>query len=349
MHLFFSDCILVMNKKIIDIEEKPKTESTLEIKSETPIKSEIESESESEIESTIESVIESAIESIIESTIESQPEISSQPKTKNDFLYHNLVLSGGSTRGIAHIGAIRKLIDLNLLDLSKLRGLASTSAGSMLGVLVVLGFTIDEIWSFIQSIDFEKLVSPNLSSLAKCGIDSGQIIYNLIEEILSKTTHIHNINFDQLYKITNITYTVVGSCLTTKEAVYYNHINTPNFKVSLAVRISMGMPGFFTPVVIDKYTYIDGAVIDNYPIELFHEDIDRTIGIIICNDYDTEYTYPEEYIGAVMNLFVWMCYKKDEMKYRENTIYIRNNSCQMSMFDFNLDLKKKIQFINRVL
>ena len=281
-----------------------------------------------------------------ESTDQSESEPTNQPD-QSDLVnpkpkYLNLVLSGGSTRGIAHIGAIAKLIEADLLDLTKLKGLASTSAGSMLGVLIVLGFTIDEIWSFIRSIDFKKLISPNIFLFPiKCGIESGRIIYNLVEEILTRKTGISNITFEQLHQITNIAYTVVGSCLTTKEAVYYNHINTPNFKVSLAVRISMSMPGFFTPVIIEEKTYLDGALIDNYPIELFHEEIDQTIGIIICNDYDTDYKYPEEYCGSIMNLFMWICYKKDETKYKENTIYIKKNIGSMSMLDFNLSICKK--------
>lgn len=256
--------------------------------------------------------------------------------------YENLVLSGGSTRGIAHIGAISKLIDAQLLDLTKIKGLASTSAGSMLGMLIVLGFTIDQIWEFILSIDFEKLISPNFFLFAgKCGIESGQIFYNIIEGILSKTTGINNINFEQLYEITKISYTVVGSCLTAKKAVYFNHINTPKFRVSVALRISMSIPGFFTPVVIDNKTYIDGSIIDNYPIELFHDKLDKTIGIIICNEYDTDYKYPEEYCMSIINLFMHICYKKDETKYKENTIYINKNITKMSMFDFKLDINKK--------
>lgn len=265
-------------------------------------------------------------------------EIESESKPK----YENLVLSGGSTRGIAHIGAISKLIDHGLLDLSKIKGLASTSAGSLLGMLIVLGFTINQIWDFILSIDFEQLISPNIFLFVeKCGIESGQIFYNIIEGILRKITRIDNINFEQLYEITKISYTVVGSCLTTKKAVYFNHINTPKFRVSVALRISMSIPGFFTPVIIDKKTYIDGSIIDGYPIELFHDKLDKTIGIIICNEYDTDYKHPEEYCMSVINLFMHMCYKKDETKCKENTIYINKHITRMSVFDFELDTNKK--------
>jgi NTE family protein len=262
--------------------------------------------------------------------------------TKPEPKYHNLVLSGGSTRGIAHIGAVKKLVEANLIDLTKLKALACTSAGAFMGVLIVLGFTIDEIWSFIKLIDFRKLVSPNiLLFLTQCGIETGQTLHNVIEDILNKKTGIANITFAQLYEITKITFTVVGSCLNTKEAIYYNHLNTPDFKVSLAIRISTSMPGFFIPVKIDGKTYIDGAVIDNYPIDLFHEELDKTIGILICTDYSTDYSYPEEFISSMMNLVLYLCYKRDYVKYKENTVYINKTVVNMSAFDFDIDMEKK--------
>lgn len=267
------------------------------------------------------------------------------PKPKIKYRY--LVLSGGSTRGIAHIGAIWKLINEGLLDLTEIKGLACTSAGSMIGTFIVLGISIEKIWEFILSIDFRKLVSPNfLLFPTKCGIETGEFFHNLFEEILTKTTHIKYINFKQLYELTHIEYTVVGSCLTTKTAIYYNHINTPNFQVSLALRISTCLPGFFMPIVIDGKTYIDGSITDCYPIEIFDDHLEETIGIIICNDYNTNYEYPEEYCMALVNLFMYMCYKKDQNKYKENTIYVNKNISDISMFDFDLDLDKKNRIYN---
>nr|URM62270.1 patatin phospholipase [Mimivirus sp.] len=62
------------------------------------------------------------------------------------------------------------------------------------------------------------MVNPDLLLiLNKCGIDTGKIIYDLFEEILFSKTNNKHINFRQLYEITKIHFTVVGSCLTTKK------------------------------------------------------------------------------------------------------------------------------------
>ncbi len=266
---------------------------------------------------------------------------------KNEPKYKNIVFSGGSIKGICHIGVLKRLIDERLVDLKKLRAVAGTSAGSLLAVLVVLGFSIDEIWKFIFDIDMKKMVNPDFFMvLKKCGVDTGQIIYNLFEEIIAAQTGIKHINFKQLFEITKIHLIIVGSCLTTKEAVYFDHINTPNFKVSVAIRISISMPGFFTPVTIDGKKYVDGAVLDNYAMGLFKNELDETIGSLISDDYNTNYNYPEEYFLAILNLFLHHFYEKTALLYQQNTIYVKPSSSDVFIFNFDVNNKTKIDLFN---
>lgn len=297
------------------------------------------------IDNSIESKIESRMDKFINN---SDKKTISTDKTNITIKkkYHNLVLSGGSVRGISLLGSIHKLIETELIDLAKLKAIAGTSVGALVGCLIVLGFTIDEIWNFIKSITMSKLVKPDfLLFMNKCGVDSGSIIHNLIEEILLKKTNVPNITFIKLFNLTNISFTVVGSCLTTKIATYFNHINTPDFIVSKAIRISISIPGFFTPVIEQvsdqELKYVDGGVIDNFPIKIFDTDIVNTIGILICNEYETNYKYPEQYPLAIMNLFMYNYYKETYDKYIDNTILINDCIENSSFFNFNVDDKLK--------
>lgn len=277
----------------------------------------------------------------MEMTEDISDNISDETKTIHENsipIIKNLVLSGGSVRGISHIGVIKKLIMEKILDPDQLTTVAGTSAGSLVGLLIVLGFNIDEIWDFVYCLDMKKIVQPDVFNLLKkCGADTGQTIYNLLEEILTQKTKIKHINFKQLYDLTKIHFIVVGSCLTTKQAVYYDYINTPTFKVSMAIRISISMPGIFTPVIIGNNRYVDGGIMNNYPMDLFHDKLDETIGILICNEFNTDYRYPEEYLMAVMNLFMYHYYQKIENKYNDNTIHVVKHNDNINIFNFNID------------
>jgi NTE family protein len=262
--------------------------------------------------------------------------MSSEPK------YVNIVLSGGSVKMISSIGALSELVKSGLIDLSKIKGLAGSSAGSVFGLLVVLGFTIDEIWEFINCLDMKKLVQMDLFLLPKkYGMESGQTFYNLLENILFEKTKIKHINFKQLYDITGINFTAVGSCLTTKEAVYYNHINTPTFKVSVAIRISISIPILFTPIEIENKSYIDGCVLNNYAMNLFENELDKTVGIIIDEEYCTKYNNLEEYFVAIINLLMYQNTIECAKKYHNNTIYVKYIPENVHSWNFDLDTKTR--------
>lgn len=266
--------------------------------------------------------------------------------------YVNLVLSGGGTKGIAHLGAIQKLVEEGLLDLSKLKGVAGSSAGALCGALIVLGFDVASIMSFILCLDMSKLIQPDVSLfLSKCGLDKGGKIFDLIEEILTKRTGIKHLNFRQLFEQTGINFTVTGSCLTDSVPIYYNHINTPNFKVSVAIRISISVPILFTPVDIDEKKYIDGSALDNFPMELFADEMDRTVGILLCIEYDTTYNCPEQYFRAVLHLIMQYYYAKDKTKYENNTICVtktkefaaKNKMCDDPISDFSFNMNNDMK------
>lgn len=256
--------------------------------------------------------------------------------------YENLVISGGSTKGIASIGAIKYLVENKFIDLSKLKAIAGTSVGAILALLITVGFTIDEIWDFTMCLDIKKMFRPNfLEVIDKCGVENGQFILNFIEDIIFNKTGISKITFKQLYDITGIHLTIVGSCLTTREVVYFDHVNTPTFVVSFASRISISIPGFFTPVDFDNKKYLDGGMINNYPINLFDDCLDKTIGIFICNDFNTDYKCLEEFFLAIINLFMYNYYQKAVSYYSKNTIHIKNIPNNINIINFNIDMSTK--------
>ena len=256
--------------------------------------------------------------------------------------YKNLVLSGGSIKGICHIGVLSRLWNEERIDPLILKAIVGTSVGALVGCLLVLGFTPTEIWDFLLKLDFTKLAKPDIFLFfEKCGADSGKVIFDLFEDILMTKTKIQYITFQQLFEHTGITFTVVGSNLTTKKVEYFNHVNTPNFKVSLALRISIGMPGFFTPVTLDGEKYVDGCIMDNYAMDLFNDDLENTIGILICSDFDTNYQYPEQYPMAIINLFMYHYHQISYKKHEKNTIYIECGLGATSNFDFNVDNEAK--------
>lgn len=256
--------------------------------------------------------------------------------------YRYLVLSGGSTGGIAQVAVLEKLFELKLLKYEKIKEITGSSVGSLNGCFILLNIKPEQIWKFLLSINFQKLINLNYTNVIQdFGIENGNILQKLMENILERKTNIKNITFKQLKEKYNKLFTVVGTCLTTKQSIYYNYINTPDFEVSLALRISISMPGFFNPVIIDDKTYLDGGMLDNYAIHLYDEKLNKTIGILATNNYNTDYKCLEQYLMAIYNLFMYHFYDRVDEKYKNNTIIINRELNPLSSFNFSLDNESK--------
>lgn len=256
----------------------------------------------------------------------------------------NLVFSAGGLKGFSHYGALCKLYDENLI--SNLEECVGTSAGAITATLHCAGFNPYDVWNFLMNIDVSKLVDINVKNISKCGAESGEKIYSVIDEILEKKTNKKSITMIELYEISKIKLTIVGSCLSTKEIVYFNHETYPNIPVVDAVRISISVPGLFIPYIWDNKAYLDGALLEHYAISFLKDKLDSTLGIFIHGNYSTDYYYPEEFPLAIINMLMYYFQVSSYDNYIDNTIIIKTEIPEISVFNFKISDDYKIKLFD---
>ncbi len=188
-----------------------------------------------------------------------------------------LVLSGGSAKGIAHVGAIR-LIEEAGLPVDVVTG---TSMGSIVGGMYALGYTPDRMeevvvsrdWTalFIDAVDRREsgletrvgaggtLVSLPIEGgglTLPSGLVAGQGIFELLADLTWPAAQTRD--FTQLPR----PFAAVVVNTETGEAERLTSGSLP-----LAIRASMSLPSLFDPVEIGGTRYIDGGLIRNLPAE----------------------------------------------------------------------------------
>ena len=77
----------------------------------------------------------------------------------------------------------------------------------------------------------------------------------------------------ELYNKTNKYLSITSTCLTTQEAVYISHETFPNIPVWKAILMSCAIPLIFKPIEWENKLYIDGGLVDNFP--LFNINLDN--------------------------------------------------------------------------
>ena len=168
-----------------------------------------------------------------------------------------LALSGGGTRGFAHLGALKALKEHNI----KPDIIAGVSAGSIVGALYADGEDAEKA--------LKALTSKKLFGFLEFMIPrNGLVKMSGFQKTLRK--HLSSEKFEDL-KIPLIIF-----------AVNVNKAELERFDkgdLVSAITASSSIPVVFPPVEINGAYYLDGGIINNFPVDLLRDDCETLIGI----------------------------------------------------------------------
>jgi NTE family protein len=181
----------------------------------------------------------------------------------------SLVLGSGGARGIAHIGVIRELENCGCI----IKSISGCSTGSLIGAVYAAGkLDIFEEWVCeLTKIDVMTLLDITWSS---GGIVKGDRIINKLIDIVG----------DVLIEDLPISFTAVAADVNNEKEVWLN-----SGKLFDAVRASISLPLFFTPVRYKGSYLIDGGVLNPVPIApTFQDDTDLTIAVNLAGPIEND-------------------------------------------------------------
>lgn len=181
-------------------------------------------------------------------------------------MYNKLCLSGGSVKGMMYTGML-KYFEENEIILEFLNEIVGTSIGALASLLIVLGYTSNELQDLFINMNLDDLKDVSLEYLETgYGFDNGEKINNLIKFVISNKHFDPNITFIQLYNKTKITLACSAYNISKKIGVFFDHISNPDMPVYLAIRCSMNLPLVFCAVNYNNDYYVDGGLVCNLPI-----------------------------------------------------------------------------------
>lgn len=195
--------------------------------------------------------------------------------------YHfkNLVFEGGGVKGIAYVGALEVLNEKGILnDIHRVGG---TSAGAIIALLVGLNFSPEEIKKILLEMNFRNFMDESWGIVLdtnrlihQYGWYKGDYFRNWIANLVKEKTNNSEATFKDVNKLKQKKQFrdlyFVGTNLSTHFGEVFSFEHTPRMCIADAVRISMSIPLFFTVKTNSRGdVYVDGGVLDNYPIKLF--------------------------------------------------------------------------------
>ena len=195
-----------------------------------------------------------------------------------------IALSGGGMKGISHVGALEVLKERGLLR--RVQEYIGTSAGALIAFALCIGYTLPEIHTLCIALDFTLTQNIEPDNLFRCmetyGFDDGINAEKLLVVLLKAKGLPPTLTFEELAATLPDAprlrvYAVKLQAYAIQE---FSLAQTPRVEVKWAVRASMTIPIYFTPMKDADELYVDGGLIAHFPFRhLTDEERTETLGI----------------------------------------------------------------------
>ena len=179
----------------------------------------------------------------------------------------SLVLGSGGARGLAHIGVIRE-IEANGFQIAAISG---CSIGALVGGIYAAD-KLDEFEDWICAINKMDIVTLLDLSWGKNGLVKGDKIINTLVDLVG----------DRTIEELPIPFTAVAADIENEKEIWIN-----KGRLFDAIRASISLPMFFTPVRYENTHLIDGGVLNPVPIApTFDDHTDLTLAVNLGGSLD---------------------------------------------------------------
>lgn len=209
-------------------------------------------------------------------------ELMEQPHSKLPF--ENIVFEGGGVKGLAYIGALKALEDVELYP-NHIKRFAGASAGSLTATLACLGYSAKELQDLFFEINLLDLVQDARfgklgvlrNMMSQFGFHPGLKMLNFLGELFEERCEYKDVTFKQLYEWSGRELCIPITNLSRMCTEYCHLKTTPHKPVRLALAISMALPMVMRPYrllrkIQDTHLenlYTDGGMLCNFPIQVF--------------------------------------------------------------------------------
>lgn len=259
-----------------------------------------------------------------------------------------LVISGGSTKVPAFIGAFRALREKNIINenLEGITHIISCSVGMLYALMLLLDVNDTVIEKTMMNLDFSKLLdidNLNINDLLfKLGLFDNCNVCTIINTILREKYSKEIMTMKELYELTNIKLTA-KVCNNTNSCVeYISYENEPELSITSLLQMTTAIPLFFRPFKYKGCLYADGGYAGGFPIEIAGKNY---LGIKLKGPWKTDkkMTLMDELpiINYIISGLCMAC--QDSSTLDKKHIHIPSN---IHFTNFQLSIEEKKQLID---
>lgn len=206
-----------------------------------------------------------------------------------------LVVGGGGIKGVAALGAAARLSDAGALD--GVTTFVGTSAGALVCAVLAMRRDLKEVMGVLVR---EKYAPDyDLAGVGSgYGLDTGKNLARWITRILGDT-----LTFADVRRRFGTSLIVCVTDLGSRSARYLGPDTHPDMDVALALRATCAVPLYFAAVRHGDRLFVDGAIMDNFPMAWARARGRACLGVCIRGQ-PAPITSLDTYVGALIDCIV---------------------------------------------
>ena len=261
-------------------------------------------------------------------------------------LKYTCLFGGGAIRGLAYIGAIRAMEELNIeYDI-----IGGSSVGAIFATLLACGYKSYELENIFMKVNFELFKDIHLGLGKTFALSKGGIFIEWLNELISRKAegqNKNNVTFEDLDK----DLVIITTNLKTFSTQEFSRIKTPDFEIAQAIKISSSMPGLMPPYKYNDADLVDGDLQKAAPMwklsDTLNNSESRIMEFRLEGECSSEPKNPIAFINTIYSCVTDVATDFVGEIFGKNDRYdcIRLNTGSFFFADFNLDRDSRRKII----
>lgn len=244
-----------------------------------------------------------------------------------------LILGPASMGIFAQVGALKRIES----TLGNVEAISGSSAGAIIGLMLSVGMSIDEITEVAIDLDMQNFVNVSLGTFFRK--------YGFVDTDAIRAQFVEICGCDPTFAELDKKFYVSAFCLNDGRTEYFSKDSHPDIHVIDAVIASMSIPVVFSRKILNGRTYVDGATVELVPMAPFYDKRVEDI-TAVCIKMERAYT---EAIDNPRQYFE--CLVRASLANRVSTVprdcrLVEIDVGEANIFDFNMKYEDKIRLYN---
>lgn len=263
-----------------------------------------------------------------------------------------LILSGGGVKVVSIVGTI-KALEANKL-LKNLKEVSGVSAGAWLAFMISAGLSVQTIESLVLGFEFSHIRNLNPEALMSfpetLGLDDGINLMKFLESIFRVAIKISPaVTFSEFnsLNLSKIKFRCWATDLKEYNTCEFSLEKTPHVKIIDALRASMALPLYFTPVIHPTTGNLlsDGGIQGSLPIHAL-SDAERENCIGIGFSQESEKKNPSDLMSFMSSIFSCLIHSRHEnMLSKWHSSIIKIPIYNTASWDFEISREQRIELV----